>query len=258
MAYRHGSGLLAATTCVAAFCCLVCSCSRAQDQDPAPTPPVEDECSASRNAMVDRLIGLDYLWTSPVIRAMRTVPRHKFVPAEVLPEAYDDRPLPIGHDQTISAPSIVALMTELIEPRRDKTVLEIGTGSGYQAAVLSPLVKHVYTIEIVAPLGERAAETLKALGFANVTVRVGDGYKGWPQNAPFDGIMVTCAPQEVPAPLVEQLKEGGRMVIPVGESWDQQLYVMTKRGGRLERKAVLPVLFVPMTGEAQARPTEEQ
>lgn len=163
-----------------------------------------------------------------------------------------DSPLPIRHDQTISAPSIVALMTELLKPAEDHVVLEIGTGSGYQAAVLAPLVKHVYTIEIIEPLAHSARSLLRELGYENVTVRAGDGYRGWPAHALFDGIIVTCAPDRVPEPLVEQLKEGGRMVIPVGEQQTgQELYVLTKEEGRIVQQSVLPVLFVPMTGEVQ-------
>lgn len=186
-----------------------------------------------------------------VLAAMRKVPRHELVPERVRSAAYDDSPLPIGHGQTISQPYIVAFMTEKLEAKPTDRVLEIGTGSGYQAAVLAELVKEVYTIEIVEPLAERATADLKRLGYTNVFVRAGDGYKGWPEAAPFDAIMVTCAPEDVPQPLVEQLKDGGRMIIPVGPFGDQNLVLLHKRGGKLERRAVLPVRFVPMTGEAQ-------
>jgi protein-L-isoaspartate(D-aspartate) O-methyltransferase len=185
-----------------------------------------------------------------VIEAMETVPRHEFVPEELKYRAYEDRPLPIGHEQTISQPFIVAFMTEKLEPKASDRVLEIGTGSGYQAAVLSRLVKELYSIEIVEPLAERAQMTLGRLGYDNVTVRAGDGYRGWPEHAPFDAIMVTAAPDHVPEPLVKQLKEGGRLVIPVGKGM-QSLKVFVKREGVLKLVSDLPVRFVPMTGEAE-------
>jgi protein-L-isoaspartate(D-aspartate) O-methyltransferase len=180
---------------------------------------------------------------------MTAVPREKFVPKELRSSAYDDRPLPIGYDQTISQPFIVAFMTEQLQPRKDQRVLEIGTGSGYQAAVLSELVAEVYTIEIVRPLAQRAEAVLRELGYKNVRVKAGDGYKGWPEHAPFDAIIVTAAPDHVPPPLVEQLKEGGRMVIPVGESGAQKLYLLEKRDGQVRQTAVIPVRFVPLTRE---------
>lgn len=187
-----------------------------------------------------------------VIEAMRTVPRHEFVPVERRGEAYRDGPLPIGYGQTISQPYIVAFMTEKLDPQPKEVVLEIGTGSGYQAAILGELVKDVYTIEIVEPLAETSKKTLERLGYENVHVRAGDGYQGWPDHAPFDAIIVTCAPEEIPPPLVDQLKEGGRMIIPVGpEQGVQELYLLEKRDGQIERKAVLPVRFVPMTGESE-------
>ena len=163
---------------------------------------------------------------------MRAVPRHLLVPAEEEADAYDDTPLPIGHGQTISQPFIVALMTHLLAPRPDHVVLEVGTGSGYQAAILSRLVRQVYSIEIVPQLAERAADRLNALGYANVNVRQGDGYAGWPEHAPFDGIIVTAGAERIPAPLLAQLKPGGRMVIPLGPPDDQQLVLVTReRGG---------------------------
>jgi len=187
-----------------------------------------------------------------VLAVMGGVPRHEFVPEPERPLAYVDSALPIGHGQTISQPFIVAFMTEQLAPQPGDRVLEIGTGSGYQAAVLVRLVREVFTMEIVEPLGRRAAGTLARLGFTNVTVRVGDGYQGWPEQAPFDAIIVTCAPEAVPAPLVAQLREGGRMIIPVGpEGGPQQLHLLHKRGGRVATTAVLPVAFVPMTGEAR-------
>lgn len=187
-----------------------------------------------------------------VIDAMLKVPRHKFVPLTQRLFAYDDRPLPIGHGQTISQPYVVAFMTEALDPQPGDRVLEIGTGSGYQAAVLAELVAGVWTIEIVEPLAKTAAAALEAEGYDNVHVRAGDGYAGWPEHAPFDAIIVTCAPDHVPPALIEQLKDGGRMMIPVGpEDGVQELVLMRKRGGVIEREGVLPVRFVPMTGEAR-------
>jgi protein-L-isoaspartate(D-aspartate) O-methyltransferase len=191
-----------------------------------------------------------------VLAAMGKVPRHEFVPEHLRAQAYEDHPLPIGHDQTISQPFIVAFMTEQLEPKPTDRVLEIGTGSGYQAAVLAELVAHVFTIEIIEDLAKRAAADLKRLGYTNVNVRAGDGYKGWPEAAPFDAIIVTCAPERVPRPLTAQLKDGGRIIIPVGPLWNQQLVLLRKRGGELEQHAVLPVQFVPMTGEAEGKPKE--
>ena len=184
-----------------------------------------------------------------VLADMGQVPRHEFVPPPLRAQAYGDHPLPIGYDQTISQPFIVAFMTEKLEPKPTDKVLEIGTGSGYQAAVLAGLVSNVCTIEIVEPLARRAEADLKRLGYTNVMVRAGDGYKGWPEAAPFDTVIVTCAPDHVPQPLVDQLKEGGRMIIPVGPVGEQELYVLRKKGDKVERRAVLPVRFVPMTGK---------
>jgi protein-L-isoaspartate(D-aspartate) O-methyltransferase len=184
-----------------------------------------------------------------VMAAMGRVPRHRLVPPEQVPYAYENRPLPIGHGQTISQPYIVALMTDLLEPKPTHVVLEIGTGSGYQAAVLAELVAKVYTIEIVAPVGKRAEAELAELGYRNIAVRIGDGYLGWPEAAPFDGIVVTAAAPHVPQPLVEQLKPGGRLVIPVGAQWQvQELLVIEKRpDGSTATKRTIPVRFVPLT-----------
>jgi protein-L-isoaspartate(D-aspartate) O-methyltransferase len=183
-----------------------------------------------------------------VLAAMGKVPRHEFVPEASRHDAYGDFPLPIGYGQTISQPYIVAFMTEQLVPKATDKVLEVGTGSGYQAAVLAELVAEVYTIEIVEPLAIRAEKDLRRLGYRNVRVGHGDGYQGWPEAAPFDAIIVTCAPERVPEPLVEQLKDGGRMIIPVGPAGDQQLILLRKQAGRLQRQSVLPVRFVPMTG----------
>jgi protein-L-isoaspartate(D-aspartate) O-methyltransferase len=201
--------------------------------------------------MVEREIVAAGVTNERVLRAMRETPRHEFVPLNQRQHAYLDMALPIGNGQTISPPFIVASMTEAIDPQPGERVLEIGTGSGYQAAVLSPLVKEVYTIEIVEPLGRRAARTLARLGYKNVKTRIGDGYLGWPEAAPFDKIIVTCSPEKVPQPLVEQLREGGRIVIPVGERYQQTLFLMRKTGGELQSEALRPTLFVPMTGEAE-------
>ncbi len=184
-----------------------------------------------------------------VLAAMGKVPRHEFVPEGLRADAYDDHPLPIGHGQTISQPYIVAFMTEQLQPKPTDRVLEIGTGSGYQAAILAELVAQVYTIEIVEDLAQRAAADLKRLGYTNVHVRAGDGYQGWVEAAPFDAVIVTCAPEQVPNRLIDQLKEGGRMIIPIGQTWCQELVLFRKRGGKVEQHAVLPVSFVPMTGQ---------
>lgn len=184
-----------------------------------------------------------------VLRAMLEVPRHRFVPEEVSRFAYENRPLPIGQGQTISQPYIVALMTHLLKPRPGDNVLEIGTGSGYQAAVLSRLAGKIHSIDIVEPLAARAAERLRELGFANIEVRSGDGYAGWPERAPFDRIIVTAGADHIPRPLLDQLRPGGRMVIPLGSSPDSlRLTVVDKAAdGRIRRRALLPVRFVPLT-----------
>ena len=189
-----------------------------------------------------------------VLQAMRDVPRHEFVPEAWRHFAYDDGPLPIGHKQTISQPYIVAVMTELAALPKDGRVLEIGTGSGYGAAVLARVTKDVYTIEILEPLANRARDTLKRLGYTNVQVRHGDGYRGWPEHAPFDAILVTAAPEKVPEPLKEQLKIGGRLVLPVGiRNQRQELRVITRTRQGFRDEFVFGVKFVPMTGEAEKR-----
>jgi protein-L-isoaspartate(D-aspartate) O-methyltransferase len=186
-----------------------------------------------------------------VIEALRNTPRHEFVPLAQRQKAYLDMALPIGEQQTISPPFIVAYMTEQLDPKPTDRVLEIGTGSGYQAAVLSPLVKEVYTIEIVEPLARKAERALQRLNYDNVHVRAGDGYLGWPEEAPFDKIIVTCSPEKIPEPLVEQLAEGGRMIIPLGERYQQNLHVVRKVDGQLEHEPLQATLFVPMTGAAE-------
>ena len=188
-----------------------------------------------------------------VLAAMAKVPREEFIPVDARAGAYEDGPLPIGYDQTISQPYVVAFMTEQLRPKQGDRVLEIGSGSGYQAAILAELMAEVYTMEIVGPLAKTAEATLQRLGYQNVHIKVGDGYKGWPEEAPFDAIIVTCAPENVPQPIVDQLKDGGRMVIPVGERFAQQLYLLEKKNGQLKESATLPVRFVPMLREAQKR-----
>jgi protein-L-isoaspartate(D-aspartate) O-methyltransferase len=217
-----------------------------------PFASARDPFDAARDHMVDEYIVAEGVKNPRVLAAMRRTPRHEFMPAEIRPKAYWDMSLPIGYGQTISPPYIVAYMTEQLDPQKDDKVLEIGTGSGYQAAVLSEIVKEVYTIEIVDALGKRATGTLKRLKYDNVHTRIGDGFKGWPEKAPFDKIIVTCSPEDVPKPLVEQLKEGGRMVIPLGERYQQTLWLYTKKDGQLVREALAPTMFVPMTGHAEA------
>lgn len=205
----------------------------------------ENGYAEARRAMVTQQIIARGVTDDQVINAMRTVPRHRFVPFLFKSLAYNDRPLPIGHDQTISQPYIVALMTELLSLRGDEKVLEIGTGSGYQAAVLAQLADEVYSIEIVEPLAQRSRRLLQEMGYDNVTVRCGDGYKGWREHAPFDAIIITCAPPEIPDELIAQLGEGGRMVVPVG-TYHQELLLITKEKGTIKTRDVLPVRFVPM------------
>jgi len=209
--------------------------------------------AAQRQRMVEQQLKPRGIKDERVLAAMAKVPREEFVPADARPSAYEDGPLPIGYDQTISQPYVVAFMTEQLRPKRSDRVLEIGSGSGYQAAILGELVAEVYTIEIVEPLAKSAEATLQRLGYNNVHIKVGDGYKGWPEEAPFDAIIVTCAPEKVPQPLVDQLKDGGRMVIPVGERFAQQLYLLEKKNGQLKQSATLPVRFVPMTSEAEKK-----
>ena len=210
---------------------------------------VESSARADRSEMV-ALIESRGVADPRVLEVMRNVPRHQFVPETMRERAYGDHPLPIGNGQTISQPYIVAAMTELLEPAIGDTVLEIGTGSGYQAAVLSELVHKVYSIEIVAELAEDARKKLAELGYDNVVVITGDGYRGLPKKAPFDGIIVTAAPEEIPQPLIDQLAVGGRLVIPVG-GMIQELVVLERTRDGIQTRRVFPVRFVPMTGEAR-------
>jgi protein-L-isoaspartate(D-aspartate) O-methyltransferase len=217
---------------------------------PAPLANDVSELARARQRMVAEQIEARGVKSPRVLEAMRTVPRHEFVPPAARHDAYGDHPLLIGHGQTISQPYIVAFMTEALGLTGGEKVLEVGTGSGYQAAVLSQVASSVYSIEIVAPLAEEARERIARLGYRNVFLRAGDGYKGWPEAAPFDAIVVTAAAPKVPEPLKAQLKDGGRLVIPVGDQ-NQELVVLTRRGDTFEERRVLPVIFVPMTGEVR-------
>jgi len=216
------------------------------------TPPVQtdDPYAEARERMVRSQIEARGIRDSRVLAAIRAVPRHELVPSQLRQRAYADHPLPIGEGQTISQPYIVAYMTEKLQLSGDERVLEIGTGSGYQAAVLGELAAEVYTIEIVEPLARRAAHDLKKLGYENIHARHGDGYSGWPEEAPFDAIIVTAAPGRIPEPLVEQLAVGGRMILPVGESY-QELILITRDEEGVSRRRLIGVRFVPMTGEVQ-------
>lgn len=200
----------------------------------------------SRELMVRQQIEARGITEKRVLEAMRKVERHLFVPPELAIKAYGDYPLLIGHGQTISQPYIVAFMTEALGLKQHSKVLEIGTGSGYQAAILAELCDSVFTVEIIAPLADRARSLLQMLGYKTVFVKTGDGYQGWPQHAPYSAIIVTCSPSHIPEPLTNQLAEGGKMIIPVGERYNQQLVVLVKKEGRLKKETVLPVRFVPM------------
>ena len=207
-----------------------------------------DPFLAQRDRMVRDHIEARGIRNRDVLAAMRSTPRHQFVPDEWRADAYADRPLPIGFRQTISQPYVVALMTELLEPRKELRVLEIGTGSGYQSAVLAALVKHVYTIEIVPELARMVSERLRSMGYRNITARQGDGYEGWREQAPFDRVILTAAPPDIPTALLDQLKPGGKLVAPVGDSPMNQVLVVVDKGldGRLHRRPVIPIAFVPM------------
>jgi len=211
-----------------------------------------DSFSRERSKMVDEQIVRRGVVDTLVLAAMRKVPRHEFVPEAYRNYAYADEPLPIGDGQTISQPYIVALMTETLNINKDSRVLEIGTGSGYQAAVLAEIAEEVYSIEIIESLATRASETLERLGYKNVKVKCGDGYRGWPEEAPFDAIIVTAAPGHIPQPLIDQLRVGGRMSIPVGDAY-QELIVVTKKEKGITKQDIIPVRFVPMTGEAEKK-----
>ncbi len=215
-----------------------------QHASPAENP---DSYALKREQMVSNQIERRGVSDERVLAAMRSVPRHLFVPAKYRSSAYTDSPLPIGENQTISQPYIVAYMTEVLELKKSDKILEIGTGSGYQAAILGEIAREVYTIELIPTLGNRAGKLLDDLGYDNVHVRVGDGYKGWPDKAPFDAVIVTCAPEDIPEPLIRQLREGGKMIIPVGEQYRvQRLILGKKKNGKLHTENVMSVSFVPM------------
>lgn len=208
----------------------------------------QTDYKAKMEEMVKNQLMARDITDSATLKAMRTVKRHEFVPEEVKQYAYADGALPIGNDQTISQPYIVAYMTQALQSKPNDKVLEIGTGSGYQAAVLAEIVDSVFTIEIVEPLGKRAAKDLKRLGYDNVFIRIGDGYHGWPEKAPFDAIIVTAAVEEIPPKLLDQLAEGGSMIIPVGRlKYNRNLVLATKKNGKIKRKKLIPVVFVPFT-----------
>ncbi len=226
---------------ILSFLILILGCRHSQ--------PQIDRFEELRENMVTTQIIARGISDKSVIEAMRKVERHLFVPETHIQHAYGDYPLPIGYGQTISQPYIVAFMTEILNLDKSSKVLEVGTGSGYQAAVLAEICDSVYTVEIVEELGTRSAQLFKKLDYSNIKVSIGDGYLGWPEYAPFDAIIVTCAPTHVPEPLKNQLKEGGRMIIPVGERYVQELVLLTKKKGALKQTSVLPVRFVPMVDE---------
>ncbi len=219
------------------------------------TRPRSNERETERRAMVQRQIAARGVRDPAVLEAVTHVPRHWFVPASMQAVAYTDRPLPIGRGQTISQPYIVAFMTEALGLTPNSKVLEVGTGSGYQAAVLAEITPHVYTVEIVEPLARRAIEYFQRYGYTTIKTRIGDGYAGWIEHAPFDAVIVTCAPDHIPPKLIEQLKEGGKLCIPVGtEGGVQSLRLLTKSSaGKLTAADLMPVRFVPMTGDAQGK-----
>jgi protein-L-isoaspartate(D-aspartate) O-methyltransferase len=216
----------------------------------------DDPFAAPRARMVQRHLAERDITNPRVLEAFRTVPRHKFLPPETRRLAYDDESIPIGEGQTITPPYDVAFMTQVLDPKPTDKVYEVGTGSGYQASILSRLVKDVYSVEIHKPLSDRATAVIQELGYKNVHTRHGDGYLGWPEEAPFDAIIVTCAPEKIPQPLIDQLKDGGRMVIPLGGRFDQVVHLIVKKNGKLYDKQLKPTLFVPMTGRAQREAAE--
>ncbi len=229
---------------------VLATCGPERTESQPARPRVADERADEREAMVREQLAARDVTDPRVLDAMRRVPRHRFVPEAQRADAYGDFPLPIGHGQTISQPYIVGLMSQLAQVEPGQRVLEIGTGSGYQAAVLAELGAEVYSIEIVAPLAERARASLQELGYHRVHLRVGDGYAGWPEHAPFDAVLLTAAPRDIPPPLLEQLGNDGRLVAPVGDL-AQELVVVTRTPSGYARRSVTPVRFVPMTGRAQ-------
>jgi len=224
--------------------------SQKQTEGKPASPASDDPTQTARNRMVKRHLEERGIKSPRVLEAFRTVPRHRFLPPDTRRQAYDDESIPIGEGQTITPPYDVAFMTEVLDPKPTDKVYEVGTGSGYQSAILSRLVKEVYSVEIHAPLSERATKVHKELEYSNIHTRVGDGYEGWPDAAPFDAIIVTCAPQKIPQPLIDQLKDGGRMVIPLGDRFTQSVHLVIKKDGKLTQRELKPTLFVPMTGRA--------
>ena len=230
------------------FCCAIVICLLPQSASAQ-----NRHFDELREEMVRTHVAGDGISNTAVLKAMGVVPRHEFVPSAQKSRAYEDVALAIGHQQTISPPYIVAYMTSELDPQPDDRVLEIGTGSGYQASILAQIVKDVYTIEIVSPLSKSAEKRIKDLGYSNIHCLDGDGFKGWPEHAPFDKIIVTCSPESVPQPLIDQLKEGGRMIIPVGERYQQSFHLLIKENGQLKDERLSSTLFVPMTGESEER-----
>ena len=230
-----------------------CNESSSGKNYPQTKDELQNNYAAKRHGMVEQQIRWRGVKDSLVLKAMKKVPRHEFVPSYLKEVAYSDRPLPIGEGQTISQPYIVAFMTEQLNLKGGEKVLEIGTGSGYQAAILAEIAGEVYSIEIISSLGRQAEKRLKKLGYQNIHVKIGDGYLGLPEQAPFDAIIVTAAPDHIPQPLINQLKNGGRMIIPVGD-YRQELILITKdKHGKIKKQPILPVIFVPMTGKAQKK-----
>jgi len=232
-----------------------CAAEPGQPPETSANPPHDSDqrFERRRHRMIDEQLRARDITDVRVLDVMARVPRHRFVPPEQLGAAYDDRPLPIGHGQTISQPYVVALMTQAVETRPESRALDVGTGSGYQAAILSELCKEVYSIEILRPLATESQRRLADLGYKNVEVREGDGYRGWPEKAPFDVIIVAAAPDHVPQPLIDQLAPRGRLVIPVGRSYQELLLIEKQPDGSVKQKSIAPVAFVPMTGEAERK-----
>jgi protein-L-isoaspartate(D-aspartate) O-methyltransferase len=234
--------------------CLIFSCSQyGNGKTYQDKQTDQDIYTSKRYRMVEQQIERRGIRDSLVLKAMRNVPRHRYVPEGLKNIAYSDRPLPIGERQTISQPYIVAFMTEHLGLKGGEKVLEIGTGSGYQAAILGEIANKVYSIEIISSLGLDAKKLLKTQGYNNIHVRIGDGYAGWPEKAPFDAVIVTAAPGHIPQPLIDQLKPGGKMIIPVGDYYQELILITKSKKGKVTKKSVLPVTFVPMTGKAQKK-----
>jgi protein-L-isoaspartate(D-aspartate) O-methyltransferase len=243
---------------LAGLLCVVLTGLAAGRDDPPAGKAEDDPTAPARRRMVQRHLAERGVKDPRVLEAFRTVPRHRFLPPESRRRAYDDESIPIGEGQTITPPFDVAFMTETLQPKPTDKVYEVGTGSGYQASILSRLVKDVYSVEIHEPLSKRATGVIKDLGYDNVHTRAGDGYAGWPEEAPFDAIIVTCAPEAIPQPLIDQLKDGGRMVIPIGSRFNQVVHLIEKKNGRLTDRVLRPTLFVPMTGQAQREAAEKR